>query len=118
MPVLRNATTGSVVGDNVDYARSVVARTRGLMMRKDLAAGAGLVIHPCGSIHTMFMRFPIDAVFYDKDGRVTKVARNVRSWFGLAFGGRGAKGVVELPVGAAAGIEPGHKLEFDPPLGK
>ena len=118
MPVLRNATTGLVVGDNVDYARSVVARTRGLMMRKGLAAGSGLVIHPCGSIHMMFMRFPIDAVFYDRDGRVTKVARNVRAWSGLAFGGRGAKGVVELPVGAAAGIESGHQLEFAPPLGK
>ena len=86
------------------------------MLRRELGNGSGLVIHPCSSIHMMFMRFPIDAVFYDKEGRVTKVARNVRKWTGLAFGGRGAKGVVELPEGAAEGIEPGSQLVFEPPL--
>ncbi len=87
------------------------------MLRRQLTPGEGLVIHPCGSIHMMFMRFPIDAVFYDRDGCVTKVARNVRTWTGMAFGGRGAKGVIELPVGAAANVEQGHQLTFDPPLG-
>jgi len=60
----------------------------------------------------MFMRFPIDAVFFDKEERVTKVARNVRPWWGLAFGGRGAKCVIELPRDAGNGIEPGHQLLF------
>lgn len=118
MAVLRDATTDSVVADQLDYARSVFARTRGLMLRKTLAPGAGLVIHPCGSIHMMFMRFPIDAVFYDRDGCVTKVSRKVRTWTGIAFGGRGAKGVIELPAGAADGVQVGHQLVFDPPLGK
>ena len=118
MAVLRNATTGSVIAGEAVYARSVVARTRGLMLRKELPEGAGLVIHPCGSIHMMFMRFPIDAVFYDNDGKVTRVARHLRRWTGLAFGGRGAKGVVELPAGAATSIEAGHTLEFDPPPAK
>jgi uncharacterized membrane protein (UPF0127 family) len=86
------------------------------MFRKALAPGEGLVIHPCGSIHMMFMRFPIDAVFYDDHGSVTKVARSLRRWTGLAFGGRGAKGVIELPAGAAQGIAPGNRLEFEPPL--
>lgn len=88
-------------------------RFRGLMLHGRLGEGEGLDIRPCGSIHMMFMRFSIDAVFYDRDGKVTKVARRVRPWIGLAFGGRGAKGVVELPVGAAAGVEVGHRLEFE-----
>jgi uncharacterized membrane protein (UPF0127 family) len=61
----------------------------------------------------MFMWFAIDAVFYDANGRVTKVARRVRPWMGLAFGGRGSRGVIELPVGAASGVEPGHTLRFE-----
>jgi hypothetical protein len=61
----------------------------------------------------MFMRFAIDAVFFDRDGRVTKVARGVRPWIGLAFGGRKSHGVLELPVGAAAGVEPGQTLQFE-----
>jgi len=116
MAILRNATTGETIADQLVYARSVVSRTRGLMMRGELRPGAGLLIHPCSSIHMMFMRFPIDAVFYDREQRVTKVARGVRTWTGLAFGGKGAKGVIELPVGAAAAIEAGHQLEFDPAI--
>ncbi len=116
MAVLRDLTTGETIADELDYARGVVSRTRGLMMRGKLKAGAGLAIHPCSSIHMMFMRFPIDAVFYDKEFRVTKVARGVREWTGLAFGGKSAKGVVELPVGAAASVEAGHQLLFDPPM--
>ena len=116
MAVLRDLTTGETIASELDYAQGVVSRTRGLMMRADLPPGGGLVIHPCSSIHMMWMRFPIDAVFYDKEMRVTKVARGVRKWTGMAFGGKGAKGVVELPVGAAATVEAGHQLEFDPPL--
>ena len=116
MATLRNVTTGETVADQLQYARGVVPRTRGLMLRGSLPEGGGLVIHPCSSIHMMFMRFPIDAVFYDKEQRVTKVAPGVRAWTGLAFGGRGAKGVVELPVGAASKVEPGHQLAFDPPI--
>jgi uncharacterized membrane protein (UPF0127 family) len=59
----------------------------------------------------MFMRFAIDAIFFDKDQRVTKVARNVRPWVGIAFGGRGAKGI-ELRAGAANGISRGDALRF------
>lgn len=83
------------------------------MLRRRLEPGQGLVIEPCSSIHMMFMRFPIDAIFFDRDHTVTRVARSVRPWRGFAFGGRGARGVVELPPGAAAGTEPGHVLRFD-----
>ncbi|MCC6381987.1 MAG: DUF192 domain-containing protein [Dehalococcoidia bacterium] len=107
-------TTGQVVAGGVRPAESAWARFRGLMLRPGLAAGEGLDIRPCGSIHMCFMRFAIDAVFYDGEGRVTKVARNVRPWIGLAFGGRSARGVVELAAGAAAGVEPGHLLHFQP----
>jgi uncharacterized membrane protein (UPF0127 family) len=83
------------------------------MLRRALPAGSALDIRPCSSIHMMFMRFPIDAVFYDREGKVTRVARNLRPWFGIAFGGRGARGVVELPAGGAETVTPGDSLEFD-----
>ena len=82
------------------------------MLRGNLEPGAGLDIRPCSSIHMMFMRFPIDAVCYDANLRVTKVSRRLHPWLGLAFGGRGAKGVIELPAGAAQNVEPGHQLEI------
>lgn len=108
----------SVVGKAINLAsaageaRSPWSRFRGLMLRRGLPSGGGLVIRPCGSIHMMFMRFPIDAVFVDRHQRVTRVAANVRPWLGFAFGGRGAQAVIELPVGASHGVEPGDELEF------
>ncbi len=112
---MRIKDKGIVVASAVKQAHGVVSRTRGLMFRRSLPAGEGLDIRPCGSIHMMFMFFPIDAVFYDRDFRVTKVARSVRPWIGLVFGGKGSRGVVELPVGASDGIEKGDVIEFSSP---
>ena len=105
--------TGIVIAGRVAEAHGLWSRTRGLMFRSQLESGAGIDIRPCSSIHMMFMRFPIDAVFYDREGRVTRVARRLRPWVGLAFGGRGARGVVELPAHAADGVQVGDVLEFD-----
>jgi len=110
--LVRNSSTGHTIGDQIEYAHSHWARFRGLMLRAPLPAGGGMVIDPCSSIQMTFMRFPIDAVFFDKERRVTRVARRVRPWIGFASGGRGAQGVLELPVGTADGIEAGHGLEF------
>lgn len=102
-----------VVAADVRAAHGVVSRTRGLMFRGNLGDGEALDIRPCGSIHMMFMRFPIDAVFYDRENRVTKVAQNVRPWIGVAMGGRRARGVIEMRAGTAAALAPGDLLEFD-----
>ena len=112
MATITNITTGEAIAPRADIADSYWARFRGLMLRRRLSTGEGLDIRPCGSIHMMFMLFPIDAVFYDNDLRVTKVSRRVLPWVGIAFGGKGAKGVIELPTGAAATTEPGHQLEI------
>lgn len=106
-------TAGAPVATAAAEATSVFSRFRGLMLKSRLAPGAALVIRPCGSIHMMFMRFAIDAVFFDRDQRVTRVARGVRPWIGMAWGGRGAAGVIELPRGAAANTAPGNQLRFD-----
>jgi uncharacterized membrane protein (UPF0127 family) len=106
---LLNETTGMVVANDLREAMSVGSRTRGLMLRRRLGEGEALYIHPCGSIHMMFMFFSIDAVFVDDALRVTKVARGVKPWIGISFGG-GGKGVVEMAKGAASGVEVGHQL--------
>jgi uncharacterized protein len=105
--------SGKVLADRAESASNPWQRFRGLMLRSPLEAGQGLVIQPCNSIHMMFMRFAIDAVFYNKDMTVTKVSRSVRPWIGLSAGGRKAKGVIELPAGAAEGVEAGDQLLFE-----
>jgi uncharacterized protein len=91
---------GSVVCERCLLAETPLARLRGLLGRSDLPAGEGLLLRPAGSIHTAFMRFPIDAVFLDRADRVLKVAHELAPW--RMAGCRGARAVLELPAGEAA----------------
>ncbi len=85
---------------HVRIADTFLTRFLGLMGRKRLADNAGLFIAPCSSIHMMFMRFSIDAVYLSKEGEVLKVAEHVLPWIGLSWC-MGAHGVLELPSGSA-----------------
>lgn len=95
-----NQSKGSVVASEVKQARSLWSRFMGLMGRRGLAEGHGLLLEPASSIHTFFMRFPIDLVFIDREGVVTKVAHGVRP-FRMVMGRR-SRSVLELSAGAAA----------------
>ena len=93
----------------VDAARPL-ARLKGLLGRRSLASNEGIYLRPASSVHTFFMRFPIDAVFVDGEGRVLKVASGLRPW--RAAGCRGARAVLELSSGESErrGVRPGDQL--------
>jgi uncharacterized membrane protein (UPF0127 family) len=84
---------------------------KGLLGKRGLSAGEGLLIQPAPSIHTFFMRFPIDVVFLAKNGEVMKVAPNVGPWRMRSC--RRAFAVLELPAGQAEvrGIKVGEHIE-------
>ena len=109
---VRNSSNGAVVSHSTELALTRAARKRGLLGRDHLADGHGMLIAPCSSIHTFFMRFPIDVIFVKRSGEVVKIAASVPAWR-LAFGW-GAAGVVELPAGTAAraGVAVGNRLEL------
>ena len=98
MVEFRVEETGAKI--KVEIADTVVKRTLGLMGRRRLESGTGLFIVPCNSIHMMFMRFSIDAVYVDKEYRIKKIVRGLRPWIGLSMCW-GAHGVLELPSGDA-----------------
>ena len=86
----------------------------GLLGRRRLDPGEGLLIDPCSTVHTAFMRFSIDLVYLDRDRRVVKVVPDLRPFrASAAFGG--ARSVVELPVGVIerTGTQPGDELDFE-----
>lgn len=82
----------------LEVADSFFTRFRGLMLRRELPEGHGLLLAPCSSIHMCFMRFAIDAVYIDRDYRILKVVTHLRPWLGLSWC-PGAWGVIELPSG-------------------
>jgi uncharacterized membrane protein (UPF0127 family) len=101
---------GAVICARCRVADRPWTRLRGLLGRSSLAADEGMLFRPAGSIHMFFMRFPIDAVFCDRDLVVLDVARGLRPWRTAAC--RGAKVVVELPEGTAAGVSAGDRLHL------
>jgi uncharacterized protein len=89
------------------------SRMRGLLGRSGLEAGEGLLLKPCGSVHTFFMRFPIDVVFLDRELAVVAVSPEVAPW--RTARAKGAKVTLELAAGEAArrGIAPGVQLRLE-----
>lgn len=108
-----NVTTGESLAERAELAESFLARLRGLQGRRSLPAGAGLVLLPNNSVHMFFMRFPIDAIFVARDGRVLRVARALRPWSVGPIVSR-ALYCVELPAGTANQTQPGHQIELQP----
>ena len=82
-------------GVRAEVARTFWQRFKGLMGRKTLPRGEGMLILKCNSIHTCFMRFPIDATFLDRDDNVVKVVHNIRPWRLCVWGGHRAVKVLE-----------------------
>lgn len=78
----------------------MVTRGIGLLGRSRLSEGDGLLLTRSSMITMIFMRFAIDALFIDRDGRVLRIARRLRPWIPFV-GAWSADAVLELPAGAA-----------------
>jgi uncharacterized membrane protein (UPF0127 family) len=111
-PMMIRDTRGHVVCESCRVADNPPMRMRGLLGRRDLPAGEGLLLRPAPSIHTWFMRFPIDVLFLDADLRVLDVIPELGPWRVAAR--RGARAVLELASGEASrrGLRPGDPLEL------
>jgi uncharacterized membrane protein (UPF0127 family) len=101
---------GTVISDRCHVADTPLVRMRGLLGRAGLEPGESMLFRPAGSIHMLFMRFAIDVVFCDRELVVLGVVPGLRPWRMAAQ--RGAKVVVELAEGAAAGVVPGDHLSI------
>ncbi len=102
-----------IVCERCEVADHPVARMRGLLGRSNLPQGEGILLRPAGSIHTFFMRFPIDVVFLNEEHVVVKVVHRLPPW--RAAGMKGAESVLELAAGEAEsrGIDVGSTLAYD-----
>jgi uncharacterized membrane protein (UPF0127 family) len=99
-----NRTRGTVVCARLERAAGVVGKSRGLLGRAHLEEGWGMLFEanrfePFMLMHMFFMRFPIDIVFLDANGRVLKIHRSLKPWrvSALVFGARRA---LEIAAGA------------------
>ena len=84
----------------VELADNFFKRFCGLMFRRRLEKGRGLLLAPCNSVHMLFMRFAIDVVYLDENFCIKKIVRNLTPWLGMSVC-FGAWSALELPSGEA-----------------
>lgn len=113
---LINERTGSVIASVVEPALNATTRRKGLLGRDGLDDDHALLLAPCGSVHTIGMRFAIDVLFVGPDGRVVKIVEQLRSW--RIAGAMRACFTVELPAGSLArrDVSPGDRLILQPSI--
>lgn len=102
----------TVVCSRCQVADTPLRRLRGLLGRSGLSPGEGILLQPAPAIHTWFMRFPIDAVFVDRELQVVGISERLRPWrFARA---KGAHSVIELAAGevSRAGIAEGDSVSL------
>jgi uncharacterized membrane protein (UPF0127 family) len=115
---VRVERTQQVLATRAAMARTAVERMRGLLGRRRLEEGEGLIFPSCRAIHTCGMRFAIDAVFTNGDGKVVAIMPWLRPWRVSRIVWR-SQAVIELPAGTAkqAQLVVGDRVLLYPPKG-
>jgi uncharacterized protein len=110
-----NRTRGAYLATELELARTHWSRFRGLMATdpRRFRAGQGLWIVPCHGVHTLGMRFPIDALYLDGNNVVVHLEENLKPWRFAAVR-RKARSVLELPnkIVSVTGTSLGDKIEI------
>ncbi len=108
-----NLNRNTLLAANATRADSFLSRFKGLMGVPHLPPGEGLHIAPCNSVHSFFMKIPIDVLFLDATQQVVDVMHAMAPWR-MSKVYFNAKSVLELPAGTAdaTGTKTGDTLEF------
>src|SRR3990172_13160583 len=96
--LITNTTRGTTLARRCRVASSMRDRVVGLLRPPEVRAGEGLLIERSPSIHMFFMRYPIDVVFVDRAGRVTRTVSRLQPWRVVSWA-RGARDCIELRAG-------------------
>lgn len=75
-----NSTQNNIISDNAKVADNFFSRSVGLISKKFLPEGEALIIKPCCSIHTFFMKFEIDVLFVNKRNEIIALYENAKHW--------------------------------------
>lgn len=108
---LWNLITEREIASNIKRAYNFSKRLKGLMFTKSLEKDCGLHIKPCQSVHTFFMRYPIDVIYLDEDLVVVDVDHHLEPGK-IGKVRKEAKSVIEVPAGTITetSLEIGHQL--------
>lgn len=96
--------------DDIKIADTFTSRLKGLLGKKSISPGQGLLLTNCSSIHCFFMKFNIDALYLSKDMEVLH-KETLKPWK-LGKIVKNTRSILEIQEGASAGIEIGDVIHF------
>lgn len=111
---LYNRSNGVRLAERLQEATTFLRRFRGLMLTQSLPSDQALLIRPCRSVHTFFMRYAIDVLYLDEAGNIVGTDELLAPGrIGTRYAG--ARSVVELPAGTIRSTKTaaGHRVEFE-----
>src|SRR5579875_1765769 len=99
------------IGSRIGLADTSLSRLFGLLGKRGLEPGCGILIRPSSGVHTFWMRFSIDVVALDSNLRVLKIWSRLPPWRVTSVSTK-IKSMLELAPGQieACGIAPGDQL--------
>lgn len=109
-----NKQKNTVLAENVIMADTILKRMKGLLGSREIKKGYALILNPCNSIHTFFMRFSIDVIFLNKNHQAIKIIHSIKP-FRLSNIYLSSKLAIELPSGTieAAQTQKGDIICFE-----
>ena len=117
--VVIHPQSGKAVRIHVEIARREWERQRGLMYRKRLDAGRGMLfVYPAEGRHTFWMKntyVPLDMIFIGSNRRVVEIVENTKPLSTESLGGTApSQFVLEVVAGFCRrhGVRVGDKVEF------
>ena len=111
MEKLINQSQDKVLLNDLHRAEAFFSRLRGLM-GKTITKDEGLLIRPCNSVHTFFMKMPIDVLFLNEDDVVIRKVSNMQQRRVSPIV-RGAKYAIEGHPGVFDGVAVGDTLTVE-----
>jgi uncharacterized protein len=92
-----NVTRNKALANSLLVADTFLSSLLGLMGRPRLPIGEGLWINPCQSVHSMWMRFPIDVIFLNNQESIIHMVESMKP-FRISKHVSEARSVIELPA--------------------
>lgn len=75
---LYNSSRNTILAEKIELAENFISRSIGLLSKQEISEDEALIIKPCCSIHTFFMKFAIDVIFVDKNNKVIAIKQNIK----------------------------------------
>jgi uncharacterized membrane protein (UPF0127 family) len=109
-----NQTRNVPLVTEANFADTFWLRLRGLLGRSSLGEEEGLILVGEKSIHTLFMKFPIDIAYIDKGHKIIRIDENMVPYRLGPFVTQSAY-VLEMSIGTIAktATEVGDQLSFE-----